>query len=157
YQLGKRLRQLYADSTDPRDQPLLALTWDYDFDHLQELPDRSTSRIAGEPDIEKLLREINGYKLDDPPQLVKGFSELKHAGTTAGGCWVYSGCFPEPGRNRANQRDRTPGNPVEPNWGFAWPHNRRVMYNRASADPEGRPWSERKKLVWWDEAQQRWI
>jgi formate dehydrogenase major subunit len=41
-------------------------------------------------------------------------------------------------------------------WGFAWPANRRVLYNRASADPDGRPWSERKKLVWWDQAEGRW-
>jgi formate dehydrogenase major subunit len=158
YQLGKRLRQLYAGSTDPKDQPLLALTWDYDFDHPQTLPDGTTSRIAGEPDVEKVLQEVNGFKLDDPggPRLLRGFSELKADGTTACGCWVYSGVWPEPGRNRANQRDRTPDNPVDPNWGFAWPHNRRVMYNRASADPDGRPWSERKKLLWWDEATHRW-
>lgn len=159
YQLGKRLKQLYAGSTDPKDQGLLALTWDYDFDHPQRLPDGTTSRIAGEPDVAKVLREINGYKLDEPGgrRLVKGFSELKADGSTACGCWVYSGVWPEPGRNRADQRDRTPDNPVEPNWGFAWPHNRRVMYNRASADPEGRPWSERKKLIWWDETQGRWV
>ena len=49
------------------------------------------------------------------------------------------------------------GNPIQPEWGFAWPHNRRVLYNRASADPEGRPWSERKKLIWWDDEQRRWV
>jgi len=156
YQLGKRVRQLYAGSTDPKDQPLLALTWDYDFDHPQRLPDGATSRIAGEPDVEKVLREINGFKVADRRQL-RGFSELKGDGSTACGCWVYSGVWPEPGRNRANERARTPDNPVDPNWGYAWPHNRRVMYNRASADPDGRPWSERKKLVWWDEAQARWV
>ena len=43
-----------------------------------------------------------------------------------------------------------------PDWGWAWPANRRILYNRASADPEGAPWSERKKLVWWDEAAQKW-
>ena len=79
------------------------------------------------------------------PQLLTGFSELKDDGSTACGCWIYSGVFPEPGRNRARERKRT-DNPLQPEWGFAWPHNRRIMYNRASADPEGRPWSERKKL-----------
>jgi formate dehydrogenase major subunit len=87
---------------------------------------------------------------------VSGFSELKDDGTTACGCWVYSGVFPEPGRNRANERRRT-DNPLQPEWAFAWPANRRIMYNRASADPDGRPWSERKKLIWWDAAKSRWV
>ena len=155
YNLGKRLKQLYAGSTDPRDQGLLNLTWDYDFDEQPRLPDGTLSRIEGEPDLEKVLMEINGHRLDetDPrtgrPRLVSGYSELKDDGTTACGCWVYSGVFPEPGRNRADERKIT-DNPIQPEWGFAWPNNVRVLYNRASADPEGRPWSERKKLVWWD-------
>ncbi len=162
YQLGKRLKKLYAGSTDPRDQPLLNLTWDYDFDEPEQLPDGSRSRIVGEPDLEKILQEINGCHLDDVdpksgrPRLVRGFSELKEDGTTAAGCWIYSGVFPEPGRNRARERKRS-DNPVQPDWGFAWPHNRRIMYNRTSADPAGRPWSERKKLIWWDADARRWI
>ncbi len=116
----------------------------------------------GEPDIEKILKEINGYKLDDvdprdgKPRLLKGFSEIQADGSTACGCWVYSGVFPEPGYNRARERRRT-DNPLQPNWGFAWPQNRRIMYNRASADPRGRPWSDRKKLIWWDEEKKRWV
>jgi formate dehydrogenase major subunit len=162
YNLGKRLKQLYAGSTAPRDQALLNLSWDYYFDHPPRLPDGTLSRIEGEPDVAKVLQEINGYKLNDidprtgRPRLVRGFSELKDDGTTACGCWVYSGVFPEPGRNRARERKLT-DNPVQPEWGFAWPHNRRIIYNRASADPEGRPWSERKKLVWWDAAKRRWV
>jgi formate dehydrogenase major subunit len=155
YNLGKRLRKLYSDSTDPRDQALLKLTWDYDFDEQPKLPDRATSRIEGEPDLEKVLQEINGFKTKEH-QLLSGFSELKDDGSTACGCWIYSGVFPEAARNRA--RDRKLGdNPLQPDWGYAWPKNRRVMYNRASADPAGRPWSERKKLVWWSESERRWI
>src|SRR5262249_19754785 len=60
-------------------------------------------------------------------------------------------------RNRSKERKRTADNPLQPEWGFAWPDNRRVLYNRASADPAGRPWSERKKLVWWDETARRWV
>jgi formate dehydrogenase major subunit len=162
YNLGKRLKQLYAGSTEQRDQPLLQLTWDYDFDEHPHLPDGKPTRIDGEPDMEKVLMEINGFRLNDidprtgRPRLVTEFSELEDDGTTACGCWVYSGVFPQPGRNRARERRRT-GHPLEPEWGFAWPHNRRIMYNRASADPEGRPWSERKKLVWWNEEQRRWV
>ncbi len=225
YQLGKRLKDLYAGSTDPRDAPIQALTWDYDPEHPAILPDGRVSRITGEPDIEKILQELNGYHLGPPlpheenasppplPQdllgersesksrratstpgegarerqarrmahaapspaaaspsldadggpadrtrrLLRGFSELEDDGTTACGCWVYSGVFPEVGRNRAKERTRTPSNPAEPAWGFAWPHNRRLMYNRASADPNGKPWSERKKYIWWDAEQKKWV
>jgi formate dehydrogenase major subunit len=163
YNLGKRLRRLYAGSTDPRDQPLLDLTWDYDHDGPRRLPDGSLSRIEGEPDVDRILQEINGYKLDevDPrtgrPRLLKGFSELKDDGTTACGCWLYGGVYPEPDRNRANDRKILEDNWLQPEWGYAWPHNRRIMYNRASADPQGRPWSERTKLVWWDEEKRRWV
>ncbi len=161
YNLGKRLKQLYRDSTDPRDDPIKHLTWDYDHDHPPRLPDGSVSRIEGEPDLEKVLQEMNGYHVDptDPrtgrPKLLSGFSDLKDDGSTACGVWIYSGVFPEPGRNRARERILT-DNPVQPQWGFAWPHNRRIMYNRASADPQGRPWSERKKYIWWDQEKQRW-
>lgn len=157
YHLGKRLKTLYKDSVEPKDQPLLNLTWDYDYDEQPRLPDGSLSRIEGEPSMEKVLKEINGYDLSAPePKLLTGFDKCRDDGTTSCGGWVYSGVFPEEGRNRARERVRTPGNPVEPNWGYAWPHNRRVLYNRASAAPDGTPWSERKKLIWWDEAQQKW-
>src|SRR5438067_11452501 len=90
-------------------------------------------------------------------RLVSGCSDVKDDGSTACGCWIYSGVFPEPERNRARSRTPSPDNPVNPDWGYAWPHNRRIMYNRASADPEGKPWSERKKLVWWDEQKGEWV
>jgi formate dehydrogenase major subunit len=157
YNLGKRLKQLYAGSTEPRDQPLLHLTWDYDPKGPRRLPDGTLSHIEGDPDLERVLREINGYKLNEAePRLLGGFSELKDDGSTACGCWIYSGVFPEPGRNRARERKLT-ANPLQPEWGFAWPHNRRLMYNRASADPDGRPWSERKKLIWWDAERKKWV
>jgi formate dehydrogenase major subunit len=183
YDLGRRLKALYAGSTDPKDQPLLHLTWDYDFNEQPRLPDGTVSRIGGEPDLEKVLQEINGYVVKDEGgrmkdeqktdtlerssssftphpssfrRLLTSFSELKADGTTACGCWIYSGVCPEPGRNRAKERVRT-DNPVHPEWGWAWPDNRRVLYNRASADPDGKPWSDRKKLVWWDEARQHWV
>jgi formate dehydrogenase major subunit len=158
YELGKRLKKLYAASTNPRDQALLHLTWDYDYQEQPRLPDGSLSRLTDEPDVERVLKEINGYRLTEPgePKLVSGFAELKDDGSTMCGCWIYSGVFPEPGRNRANER-KVGDNPVQPTWGFAWPANRRMMYNRASADPEGRPWSERKKYIWWDAEKRRWV
>ena len=99
------------------------------------------------------MQEINGCTVADG-KLVTGFSELKADGSTACGAWIYSGVFPRPGENRAKQRQArdTYGH----GWGFAWPADRRILYNRASARPDGRPWSEQKKLVWWDGVNQEW-
>jgi formate dehydrogenase major subunit len=150
YHLGMRLKALYRDSTHPKDQGLLSLTWDY----LPERPDPEF-RIKDEPSAEKILKEINGYTVADRKQL-KDFEHLKTDGSTACGVWIYAGVFPEEGKNLARSRQRTPGNYVEPDWGFAWPANRRILYNRASADPSGKPWSERKKYIYWDAARKRW-
>ncbi len=157
YNLGKRLKKLYADSDKPQDQAIKYLTWDYEHDHLQILPDGTPTRIAGEPAVEKILKEINGYDLSGPePRLLKDFQELKDDGSTACGCWIYAGVYPEPDHNRARSRTNDPTKAVQLDWGFSWPHNRRIMYNRASADPAGKPWSERKKYMQWDPEQKKW-
>jgi formate dehydrogenase major subunit len=161
YHLGKRLKELYAESEEWRDQGLLNLTWDYEMEHQP-----ADSRITGEPDALLVLKEINGYytrppdrqgeqtySLRDAPH-VPGFTALKSDGSTACGSWIYSGVYPEPGRNRAASHNPEGRTFLE--WCFSWPANRRILYNRASADPQGRPWSERKKYVWWDEAEQKW-
>jgi formate dehydrogenase major subunit len=144
YQLGLRLKKLYAQSSLPRDQGILDLVWDYE----PVVPEN----IPGEPDVEKILKEINGFHTDNPNQHLKGFAELKDDGSTACASWIYCGVFPSPGRNLAKRRE--PDSPgvigAHLNWGWAWPANRRVLYNRASADLNGRPWSERKKWIWWD-------
>ena len=156
YQLGKRVRELYRDSTLKRDAPVRNLSWNYDRDQPERLPDGTLSRIADEPDIEKVLKEINGRRVSDAV-LLAGFQDLRDDGSTACGAWIYSGVFPRDDRNRARSRNPRIVGSAYPDWAFAWPANRRVMYNRASADPDGRPWSERKRLVWWDELQQRWV
>lgn len=163
YDLGKRLKKLYEGSTDPKDQALLHLTWDYEHDETPRLPDGTLSKIVGEPDGLKVLQEINGYHTTevDPEtgrfKLLTGFSECKDDGSTACGGWIYSGVTPAAHINRTRDRVRTPDNPLDPQWGYAWPNNRRIMYNRASADPEGNPWSERKKLVYWDKDSAKWM
>lgn len=162
WNLGRRLQNLYRGSTRPQDQAIQALTWDYAYDEPPRLPDGRISRLTDEPDAARVLQEINGFftnqtdETTGKPQLLPGFSALRDDGSTACGGWIYSGVFPSYDHNRA--RDRKVGtNPLQPEWAWAWPHNRRIMYNRASADPEGKPWSARKALIWWDKARQRWV
>jgi formate dehydrogenase major subunit len=146
YHLGRRIKAHYADSDRDRDWPIRNLTWDY--------PEHGPER---EPSAEAVLQEINGYD-HAKGKLVNGFGELKSDGTTSSGCWIYAGCFAD-GVNQTRRRDPgdldAPGGSVSPEWGWAWPANRRILYNRASADPAGKPWSERKKYVWWDEEKGR--
>ena len=151
-ELGRRLKAKATDA--PRDAALRALTWDY-ADH----------------DAEEVLREIHGWKNDErgtmndeepvrhrsslivhgaPP--VKHFGELANDGTTSCGCWIYSGVFD--GTNKANARDAR--GRYGHGWGYAWPLDRRILYNRASARPDGAPWSERKALIWWDAERGEW-
>jgi formate dehydrogenase major subunit len=155
YHLGRRLKEMYADSTLERDAPIRNLTWNYGRIAPEQLPDGSPSRIADEPDAEAILREISGRRVSDGAQ-VAGFSDLREDGSTECGGWIYSGVCPDATTNLARSRDPAIVGSAYPRWGFAWPANRRVLYNRASADPEGRPWSERKKLIWWDDAEHKW-
>jgi hypothetical protein len=144
--LGRRIRAKLANSLDPRDRAILDLTWDY--------PEEPGSAI-GEPDPEAVLREISGVEVASGKAL-GGYTELAGDGSTACGCWIYSGVYAG-GVNQANRR--TPGREqdwVAAEWAWAWPLNRRILYNRASADPDGRPWSERKRYVWWDADAGKW-
>ena len=144
YHLGRRLKELYRSSTETRDLPVRHLTWEY-----------PTSGPQEEPDAEAVLAEINGYQVSDR-RPVGGFGELRADGSTACGCWIYSGCHRDGVNQAAWPRPGSEQSSVAPEWGWAWPANRRIIYHRASADPEGRPWSERRAYVWWDEEQGRW-
>jgi formate dehydrogenase major subunit len=147
HHLALRIRAHYAGSQRGRDWPIVNLTWDY--------PEHGAIR---EPDVEAVMREINGCEVATGRPL-SSFAQLRADGSTASGCWIYCGVFAD-GVNQARRRDpgdvTAEGGAVSPQWGWAWPANRRILYNRASADPQGRPWSERKKHVWWDERQGRW-
>jgi formate dehydrogenase major subunit len=135
------LKEKAAADPRPQNDAISALTWQY-----------RTEGPHGEPAIDEVLQEINGR--DAEGRLLPGFRALAADGSTSCGCWIYSGVYPEPERNRA--RERNASGPYGHGWGFAWPDDRRILYNRASARPDGRPWSERKKLVWWDRAAGAW-
>jgi formate dehydrogenase major subunit len=151
YDLGKRLKQLYAQSTAPRDEGFKHLVWDYEHEDANE-------RRKGEPSALKILKELNGFQTADPNKHLTSFGALKDDGSTTCASWIYAGVYPAVGQNLADKR--TPDAPGQPgaqlHWGWAWPANRRIMYNRASAAPDGKPWSEKKKWVWWDAEQKRW-
>ena len=147
YHLGLRIRQKLAaaatEETAERDRPVSDLTWDYPVNGRLE-----------EPDAQAVLAEINGWNSKGEP--LSSYTQLKDDGSTTCGCWIYCGVYAG-GVNQAARR--VPGgqqNWIANEWGWAWPANRRVLYNRASADPDGRPWSERKALVWWDAENNRW-
>ncbi len=166
HQLALRLIAKAKQSNDPLDEPLRALDWWYPEDE------------HGDPRMEAVLAEINGWYTNPTapntgssggsgivfgsdakgrphhgPQ-IDGYPRLKADGSTASGCWIYAGVLGPEGTNKANARNSK--NYLGHGWGFVWPGDRRIIYNRASANPEGAPWSEEKKLVWWDAAQNKW-
>ena len=140
--LGRRIKEKAKQDQRPRNAGINAITWDYTLEGRRQ-----------EPKVSEVLQEINGYTTAERTQL-KQIQDLKNDGSTACGAWIYCGVFPEKNRNRANERN--PKDLLGHGWGFAWPNDCRIIYNRASARPDGQPWSERKKLVWWDEENKQW-
>jgi formate dehydrogenase major subunit len=138
YHLGRMVKQRLADSTDPKDRPVQDLAWDYPVH----------GRTA-DPSAEAVLKEINGYEVESRRAL-STFGELKNDGSTVGGCWIYTGVFADEVNQAARRKPGSEQSWVAPEWGWAWPANRRLLYNRASADLEGRPWSERKAYTYWN-------
>jgi len=154
-----KLKELYGADPGPFAEPILHLNWNYGKDL----------------DIEKVAKELNGTALaeiKDPEgkvlakkdEVLKTFGVLQADGTTACGTWIFAGYYGladdgtgrmMPACKRRGQKD--PGGlGMYPFWAFSWPVNRRIIYNRCSADPSGKPWSEDKKLIWWDETQKKW-
>jgi formate dehydrogenase major subunit len=143
YHLGRRIRAKLADSTDPVDRPVLDLTWDYPVEGPYD-----------EPSAEAVLAEINGYDADGKP--LSAYTQLKADGSTSCGCWIYCGVYADGVNQSARRKPWTEQDWIAAEWAWAWPANRRILYNRASARPDGTPWSERKKLVWWDAQNGKW-
>jgi formate dehydrogenase major subunit len=143
YHLGRRIREKLAGSTDEADRPILDLAWDYPVEGPFD-----------DPSADAVLQEVNGRGPDG--RLLSAYTELENDGSTACGCWIYCGVYADNVNQAARRKPGDQQSWVAPEWGWAWPANRRIIYNRASADPDGRPWSERKKYVWWDADEQKW-
>src|SRR3989440_11611437 len=158
--LAHRLQKLYAGSKKDRDQGFLAANFIYGAKPVH-------------PEMVEVLKEINGVAIEDitdkdgkvvykKGQAIATFGHLTDDGKTTSGCWIYTGVTVEgpdgklvnkaAGRKPADDKDY-----LAHGWGFAWPANRRIIYNRASADPSGKPWSEKKKLIWWDAEAKKWV
>ncbi|HEV3225277.1 MAG TPA: molybdopterin dinucleotide binding domain-containing protein, partial [Acidimicrobiales bacterium] len=143
FHLGRRIREKLAGSDDDMDRPVLGVTWDY-----------PVHGPLDEPDADAVLAEINGWSADGDP--LSGYTELKDDGSTTCGCWIYCGCRADGVNQTARRKPGREQHWVAPEWGWAWPANRRILYNRASADRDGEPWSERKAYVWWDRNEEKW-
>ncbi len=154
-QIFLRIRELYKKDGGKFPDPILKLTWGYS-DPMN-------------PPLAEVLKELNGKALSDledpvtkvqikAGQQLPGFAWLKDDGTTACGNWIYSGSFTEAGNQTARRDPSDPSNMgVHPGWGWSWPANRRVLYNRASCDVDGKPWDASRKQVWWNEGTQKWV
>ena len=151
-QIWGRLKALYQKEGGPLPEPIVNLRWPY--------------ADSGEPKAAEIAREINGYAVEavfDPTDRTKvlvekgkqlaGFAQLRDDGSTSSGCWVYSGCFTEAGNNMARRDTSDPDDAgFYLKWTFAWPANRRILYNRASADMKGQPWDPTRKTIAWNGA-----
>ncbi len=138
FHLGRRIKQNLADSKDERDELIKALRWEY-----------PTHSQIQEPSAEAVLAEINGSEIETR-RFLTAYKELKDDGSTACGCWIYCGVFADGVNQAARRKPHWEQSYVAAEWAWSWPANRRIIYNRASADPDGKAWSERKKYVWWN-------
>jgi formate dehydrogenase major subunit len=150
-----RVRALYKKDGGAYPDPILNASWAY--------------ADAVHPPLSQIAMELNGKALADltdpvTKQVIKagqqlpGFAWLKDDGTTMCGNWIYSGMWTEAGAQCQKRGTEDPsGMGVFPNWAWSWPANRRVLYNRASCDPAGKPWDPTRKQIWWNEAAGKWV
>jgi len=148
-----RMREMYRKDGGAFPDPILNLTWNY------------TDPV--DPDPEELAKEMNGRALADlkgangsvetpAGRLLDSFAQLREDGTTASGCWIFTGCYTEEGNQMARRDTADPRDQgIAPGWAWAWPANRRILYNRASADVDGKPWNPEKPIIEWDGS--RWV
>jgi formate dehydrogenase major subunit len=139
----KELKKLYGAEGGKFSDPILQLSWNYGE--------------GEEPDAHMVAKEINGYDLTTG-KLLPGFAKLMDDGSTSSGCWIYCASYTEDG-NMAARRDLmdVPSNiGLYPKWAWAWPVNRRIIYNRASCDLQGNPYAPQKWVIKWNAEEKKW-
>jgi len=148
------VRGLYAKEGGKFPDPIRDLSWSY--------------TVPQNPSLSEVAKELNGRALADVTdskagvtvkagQQLPGFAYLRDDGSTMSGNWLYCGSWTEAGSMAQRRGTDDPSSlGVYPNWGWSWPANRRVLYNRASCDLEGKPWDPTRRQVWWNESQQKW-
>jgi len=146
----REVRRLYAEEGGAYPDPILKLTWDY----------------GKEFDTHAVAKEINGYFLEDREikgvlykkgTLVPSFAFLQDDGSTSSGNWLYCNSYTEKGNMAARRGVEDPtGLGLYPNWAWTWPVNRRIIYNRASVDRNGKPWSADKPVIQWNAVTKKW-
>jgi formate dehydrogenase major subunit len=153
-QIFLKVRDLYKKEGGKFPDPILNCSWAY--------------ADSAHPSLAQIAMELNGKALADlkdptTNQVIKagqqlpGFAWLKDDGTTMCGNWIYSGMWTEAGSQIQKRGTEDPsGLGIFPNFSWSWPANRRVLYNRASCTPEGKPWDPDRKQVWWNEGTQKW-
>ena len=151
------VRELYRKEGGALPEQVLNVSWKY--------------TNPANPDLGEVLKEINGKAVvdlkdpKDPTKVVKlagqqldGFGQLMDDGSTMCGNWLYTGVYTEAGNNAQRRNNADPsGLGLYSNWTFAWPANRRIMYNRASADAQGRPWDPKRPGIVWDAERHLWV
>ena len=146
--LFQKIRALYKKEGGAFPDPIRDLTWNY--------------RNPMEPSAEELAKEYNGKALSDvfdpkdPTKVIAkageqlaGFAQLRDDGSTACGVWIFAGAWTQAGNQMARRDNTDTGLGNTPNWAWAWPANRRILYNRASAAPDGKAWDSKRKLTEW--------
>ena len=143
--------KMYAEQGGANPEQVLSMTWNYSTPH--------------EPASEEVAMESNGKALADitdpatgavivkKGQQLSSFAQLRDDGTTSSGCWIFAGSWTPEGNQMARRDNADPsglGNTL--GWAWAWPLNRRILYNRASADPQGNPWDPKRQILKWDGA-----
>ncbi len=146
------MRALYEKEGGANPAPVLNMRWDY--------------HDPRDPHPAEVAKEANGYALADlyddagkllarKGELLSDFSLLRDDGTTSSYCWVFAGSWTQAGNQMARRDNTDAGLGSTPGWAWAWPANRRILYNRASMDPAGKPWDPHRKLLSWNGV--RWV
>ncbi len=154
-QIFLKVRELYRKEGGKFPDPILNLTWGY--------------TNPQNPSLSEVAKELNGKAIADVEdkstnqtmrtgQQLPGFSWLRDDGSTASGNWLFCGSWTEAGAlSQRRGTDDPSGLGIYPGWGWSWPMNRRVLYNRASCDVSGKPWDASRKQVWWNESAKKWV